>query len=97
MRTLEDVIVKVDQLNDFMICVEDAMIAAANESDTGEEMAPGMKRLHSIVYVLMDQLAAVGKDLEEANGHITVRNAILASAHVRQMEAELARLKAKEQ
>ena len=94
MRTIEDVIIKVDQLNDFMICVEDAMIAAASES---EEMTPSMKRLHSLVYVLMDQLAEVGNDLTEANGHIKVSNAILASGHVKELESELARLRAKEQ
>ena len=94
MRTLEDVIVKIDQLNDFMICVEDTMIDAESEC---EEMTPSMKRLHSIVYVLKDQLAAVGEDLDEANGHIKVSNAILASAHVRALEDELARLKSEPQ
>lgn len=91
MRTLEDVIVKFDQINDYMDCIEDAMISAADESG----MSDGMKKLHNLVYILMDQLRAVGEDLNEANGHITVCNAILASAHVRAMETELKELRAK--
>lgn len=90
MRTLEDVIIKVDQVNSFMDTIEGAMIdAAPDESD------PGAKRLHNLVYILMDLLQAIGKDLNEANGHIRVCNAILASAHVRDMEAELKELRAR--
>lgn len=90
MRTLEDVIIKVDQVNSFMDTIEGVMIDA-----TPDESDPSAKRLHNLMYLLMDLLRAIGDDLAEANGHIHVCNAILASAHVREMEAELKELRAK--
>ena len=90
MRTLEDVIIKMDQVNDFMYTIEGAMIDAAPDAQDA-----GTRRLHSLVYILMDQLQTIGEDLEEANGHIKVCNAILASAHVRELEEELNELRAK--
>lgn len=89
MRTLENIVIKVDQINDFMECVEDVMISTADEEGFGNSM----KKLHNLVYILMDQLQTLGKDIEEANGHIKVCNAIMASAHVRAMELELAELR----
>ena len=90
MRTLEDVMIKVNQVNDFMYVIEGAMIDAAPD-----KLDASTKRLHNLLYVLMDQLRDIELDLDEANGHITVCNAIMAAAHVREMESELKELRAK--
>ena len=89
MKTLEDIVIKVDQINDFMECIENAMITVAAEEGCGDNM----KKLHNLVYILMNQLRTLGEELDEANGHIRVCNAIVASRHVRELETELERLK----
>jgi len=91
MKTLDSVILKVEQINDFMVCIDDAMIDASEESG----MNKSMDRLYSLVSILEDLLHNVSEELDEANGHIKVCNSILASAHVQQLEAELAELRAK--
>lgn len=89
MRTLEDAIIKVGQVDDFMYMIEGAMIDAVPDAQDAST-----RRLHSLVYILMDQIRAIKEDLEEANGHITVCNAIFAAGHVRELEAEIKRLRA---
>lgn len=89
MRTLDDIVIKVDQLNDFMYFVEGAML----EATADEEMEDSAKRLHNLVYILMDQLHSLGGDLDEVNGHIKVCNALYAAGNLRGKEAEIEELK----
>ena len=80
MRTLEGVAVKVDILNDYIEIVTEAMETAGADG----EMTPSMKRLHSLVYLLGDQIKAIGQCLDEASGHFKVCNAI----HVVELQRE---------
>ncbi len=84
MKTLEDVIIEVEQANDLMYAIEGAMIDA-----TPDEQDVSTRRLHNLTYILMGLLKNIGEDLEEAAGHVKVCNVILASAHVREMEKKL--------
>lgn len=89
MSTIENVAIKVGQINDFMYFVESAMIDA-DGAEGGEET----RRLHNMVYLLMDMLEGLENDVDELDGHRRVCDAIYAVNHVNQMKAEIERLRA---
>lgn len=89
MRTLDDVVIKVDQLNGFMYFVESAML----EATANEGMTDSAKRLHNMIYILMDQLQQLEHDLDEATGHIKTCNVLYAVGNLRGKEAEIVELK----
>ena len=80
MKTFDDILVKMGQLDSLMYSVESAMIEAAPE-DGGEEVI----RLHN--------LKQVTADTEELNGHVKVCNAVYAVNKVDEMRATIERLK----
>ena len=88
MKTFDDILVKMGQLDSLMYSVESAMIEAAPE-DGGEEVT----RLHHLIYLLWDQLKQVTADTEELNGHVKVCNAVYAVNKVDEMRATIERLK----
>ena len=88
MKTFDDILVKMGQLDSLMYSVESAMIEAAPE-DGGEEVI----RLHNLIYLLWDQLKHVTADTEELNGHVKVCNAVYAVNKVDEMRATIERLK----
>lgn len=88
MKTLDDVIIKADQLDSLMYAIEGQMLQAAD--DEGGE---GMLRLHNLFYLLWDQLKQISADITEVNGHIKVCNTILAMNHVEDLKAEIGILK----
>lgn len=88
MKTLENIILKLEQMDSLMFSIEGAMIEAAEEDLSNET-----KRLHNLIYLLWEQLQQVSKDVGEVNGHIEVCNAIYAVNRVEELKQELAELK----
>jgi len=87
MKTLEDIILRLDQMDSLMFSIEDAMLAAA------ENGGNDTKKLHNLVYILWEQLQQVTKEATELNGHIEVCNAVYAVHRVEELKNELAELK----
>lgn len=67
MKTLEDIIMKMDQLDSLMYSIETAMLDAA-PADAGEKVI----RLHNLIYLLWEQFLQARADIDELNGHIEV-------------------------
>ena len=69
MKTFDDILVKMGQLDSLMYSVESAMIEAAPE-DGGEEVI----RLHNLIYLLWDQLqgGSIGNAVAAAAGAVVV-------------------------
>ncbi len=88
MKTLEDIIMKMDQLDSLMYSIETAMLDAA-PADAGEKVI----RLHNLIYLLWEQFLQARADIDELNGHIEVCNAVYAVNRVREMQDEIERLK----
>ena len=87
MKTLDTLIIKMEQLNSLMHSIESTMLEADAED------IKATKRLHNLVYLLWDHLQQLAKDATEVNGHIKVCNAIFAVNHVDELKAEIERLK----
>lgn len=83
-------IAKVDQINDFMPSIEDAMIAAADPDANRHEM----NRLHNLIYILMEQTESLKELMSAVQGDIIVCDAIYAVNDVNKLRAELDELKA---
>lgn len=93
MATLETTAIKIGQINDFMYSVETAMLEAA-EDVSADKPFDRTRRLHNLIYQLMDMLEGLEKDVDELNGHRRVCDAIYAVNHVNQMKEEIKELKA---
>lgn len=87
MKSLENIILKLEQMDSLLFSIEDVMLAAA------ENGGNDTKRLHNLIYLLWEQLQQVAKDANEVNGHIEVCNAIYAVNRVEELRRELAELK----
>ena len=88
MKSLENIIIKLEMMDSLMFSIERAMIEA-----TTEELSDETKRLHNLIYLLWEQLQQVTKDFGEVNGHIEVCNAIYAVNRVEELKRELVELK----
>ena len=88
MKTFDDILLKLDQLDSFMYSIESAMIEAAPEGGSEQVI-----RLHNLIYLLWDQLKQVAADTAELNGHVKVCNAVYAANKVDEMRATIERLK----
>lgn len=88
MKSLENIIIKLEMMDSLMFSIEGAMIEA-----TTEELSDETKRLHNLIYLLWEQLQQVTKDVGEVNGHIEVCNAIYAVNRVEELKRELVELK----
>lgn len=88
MKSLENIIMRLETMDSLMFSIEGAMIEAA-----AEELSDKTKRLHNLIYLLWEQLQQVTKDAGEVNGHIEVCNAIYAMNRVEELKRELAELK----
>ena len=88
MKSLENIIIKLEMMDSLMFSIEGAMIEA-----TTEELSDETKRLHNLIYLLWEQLQQVKKDVGEVNGHIEVCNAIYAVNRVEELKRELVELK----
>ena len=60
MKTLEDIIMKMDQLDSLMYSIETAMLDAA-PADAGEKVI----RLHNLIYLLWEQFLQARADIDE--------------------------------
>jgi hypothetical protein len=86
---IDKALAETGKIDALLYSIEGAMLDAAAE--TG--MTETVERLHNLIYVLMDEFQALTAAIEAAQGDERVCNVILASEHVRKMEAELERLK----
>lgn len=88
MKSFDDVIAKMKQIDSLMYSIETAMLDAAPAEHDEKVM-----RLHNLIYLLWEQLSQAQADIDELNGHVAVCNAIYAANRVREMQEEIERLK----
>ncbi len=63
MKSSEDIILKLEQLDSLMYCIEGEAIAV-------DEAGGDMRHLHNLIYLLWDQLREVTKKVNELNAQI---------------------------
>lgn len=88
MKSLESILLKLEQVDSLMYSIEGAMIEVADE-----ELNDEAKRLHNLIYLLWNQLQQITKEVIEVNGHIEVCNAVYAVNRVEELRRELAEMK----
>lgn len=89
MKNLDEMIIKMEQIDSLMYAFEGAILNADETFGENNEK----KQVHNLFYLLWEQLQQVQKDAEELNGHIGVCNAIYAVNRVEELKQELAELK----
>lgn len=90
MKTLDDVVIRLEMMNTLAASMEDAIDAAITASD----MSPEALKVQHLFYILLEQINQAKEEANEVAGHIQVCNAILAADRVRAMQRELEELRA---
>lgn len=89
MKTLDDVMIRMEMMNALATSMEDAIDAAITASDMSQEAL----KVQHLFYILLEQINQAKEEAEEVAGHIQVCNAIFAAGRVRAMQKELQELR----
>ena len=89
MKTLDDVMIRMEMMNALATSMEDAIDAAITASDMSQEAL----KVQHLFYILLEQINQAKEEAEEVAGHIQVCNAIFATGRVRAMQKELQELR----
>lgn len=92
MKTLEDVIVRLDIMESLAYSVEGYINEMAAEGASATA-----RRAQSLFCLLMEQISTAQEEANEVDGHIKVCNAVYAVNRVEELRAEIERLKGTEQ
>ena len=90
MKTFDDIVIRIGAMESLSCSIEQAVDDAILE--TG--MTPGLERMQNLFYILDEQIRTAKEEADEVAGHIMVCNAVFAAGHVRELEAEIKRLRA---
>lgn len=90
MKTLDDVVIRLEMMNTLAASMEDAIDAAITASDMSQEAL----KVQHLFYILLEQINQAKEEAGEVAGHVQVCNAILAADRVRAMQRELEELRA---
>lgn len=93
MKNLENVCLKLNQVNDSLMYALETALINVNERETDEDNEKAIKRSLDLFYIVWDSLTQIEKDLDELSGHIKVCNAVYAANHVNELKSELASLR----
>lgn len=89
MKNLDDMIIKMEQIDSLMYALEGALLNTDEEADCDTDK----KQVHNLFYLLWEQFQQLQKDADELNGHIEVCNAIYAINRIEELKRELAEVK----
>lgn len=90
MKTLDDVVIRLEMMNTLAASMEDAIDAAITASDMSQEAL----KVQHLFYILLEQIDQAKEEVGEVAGHVQVCNAILATDRVKAMQRELKELRA---
>lgn len=89
MKSISDVVVRLEQMDSLSLSLESAILEAQSS-----RLSPADKKAYNLLCLMQEQIGLARKEAEEVEGHFLVANAVVASAQMESLRTENERLKA---